>query len=333
MGTGVYSGEYLVATKTIARDFTVTGGLGWGRLASVGGVENPFCSISDGFCTRDDDFGRGGNVELDALFHGEKMGFFGGVEWRTPIDKLTLKAEVSSDAYTREQQGPEADFERKSPINVGAEYRLTAGHHAGRLLHVRLDRGLQRRGLRQPVSAADAAEPRHRPGSDQPAPGGRQLQHRLGERPRGAGEADRCDRRGAQRRRDHAPGDELHRRTRWTCASSTARSARMPKAIGRTAAVLAAAMPYSVEQFSITPVQNGLPTTTVTVDRSDLEAQVNRPNAGATSCRDRPVRRRVPGPRIGAYLAARRLPALQLGGHPACRPCSSSAATTGSGRS
>ena len=45
MGTGVYSGEYLVATKTIARDFTVTGGLGWGRLASVGGVENPFCSI------------------------------------------------------------------------------------------------------------------------------------------------------------------------------------------------------------------------------------------------------------------------------------------------
>ena len=68
---------------------------------------------------------RGGNVELDALFHGEKMGFFGGVEWRTPIDKLTLKAEISSDAYTREQAGPEAEFERKSPINVGAEYRLT----------------------------------------------------------------------------------------------------------------------------------------------------------------------------------------------------------------
>ena len=58
---------------------------------------------------------------------------------------------------------------------------------------------------------------------------------------------------------------------------------QMPKAIGRTAAVLAAAMPYSVEQFSITPVENGLPTTTVTVDRSDLEAQANRPNAGAAS--------------------------------------------------
>ena len=71
------------------------------------------------------------------FFHGEDMGFFGGVEWRTPIDKLTLKAEISSDAYTREQRSPTSDFERKSPINFGAEYRVAAGHHARRLLHVR----------------------------------------------------------------------------------------------------------------------------------------------------------------------------------------------------
>ena len=51
----------------------------------------------------------------------------------------------------------------------------------------------------------------------------------------------------------------------------------MPKAIGRTAAVLAAAMPYSVEQFSITPIESGMPTTAVTVDRSDLEAQATGP--------------------------------------------------------
>ena len=56
-----------------------------------------------------------------------------------------------------------------------------------------------------------------------------------------------------------------------------------PKAIGRTAAVLAAAMPYSVEHFSITPLQSGMPTTTVTVDRSDLEAQAYRPYAGVQS--------------------------------------------------
>ena len=61
---------------------------------------------------------------------------------------------------------------------------------------------------------------------------------------------------------------------------------QMPKAIGRTARVLAAALPYSVEHFRITPVESGLPTTTVEVDRSDLEAQVDRPNAGADELGD-----------------------------------------------
>ena len=106
-----------------------------------------------------------------------------------------------------------------------------------------------------------------------------------------------------------------------------------PKAIGRTAAVLAAAMPYSVEHFSITPVQSGLPTTTVTVDRSDLEAQVDRPNAGVQSWETTQVRRRAAGARLGPELAARRLSAVSAGRSSRCRPCSSSAATTGSGRS
>ena len=183
LGTGVYSAEYLVATKTVARDFTVTGGIGWGRLASVGGVENPFCSIADSFCEREIDFGEGGKPTFDAMFHGENMGFFGGVEWRTPIDKLTLKAEVSSDAYTREQQGPEFDFERKSPVNVGAEYRLRPGITLGGYYMYGSTVGFNVVVSRQPVQAADAAEPGHRPGADQPAPGRRQPQRRLGERP------------------------------------------------------------------------------------------------------------------------------------------------------
>ena len=145
LGTGIYSGEYLVATKTVAQDFTLTAGLGWGRLASVGGVENPFCAIADSFCTRENDFGEGGKPTFDAMFHGEEMGFFGGVEWRTPIDKLTLKAEISSDAYTREQQGPNASFKRKSPLNFGAEYRLREGITLGGYYMYGDDRGLQRR--------------------------------------------------------------------------------------------------------------------------------------------------------------------------------------------
>ena len=56
-----------------------------------------------------------------------------------------------------------------------------------------------------------------------------------------------------------------------------------PKAIGRATRILAIGMPYSVETFRITPVENGLATTTVTIDRSEYEEQINRPDAGQQS--------------------------------------------------
>jgi hypothetical protein len=59
-----------------------------------------------------------------------------------------------------------------------------------------------------------------------------------------------------------------------------------PKALGRTARVLAVAMPYSVETFRITPVEDGVPTTTVTLNRTALEQQVSRPEAGVLTWQD-----------------------------------------------
>jgi hypothetical protein len=282
MGTGVYSAEYLVATKTIAQDFTVSAGVGWGRLSSVGGVENPFCSIADSFCTRDTDFGEGGNVELDALFHGEDMGFFGGVEWRTPIDKLTLKAEISSDAYTREQKGPESTFDRKSPINVGAEYRLRPGITLG---------GYYMYGSEVGFNVVVSGNP-YKPLTPQnlgtgPVP--------INPRPANANmSTDWVDDPAAEAKLTEAIGKALNadgitlQAMSYTAHSVDVRIINrqislMPKAIGRTAAVLAAAMPYSVERFTITPVESGMPTTAVTVNRSDLEAQANRPYAGVAS--------------------------------------------------
>ena len=131
LGTGVYSSEYIVATKTVAEDFTVTGGIGWGRLSGVGGFKNPFCAISSSFCDRENNYGQGGNVSYGTFFHGEDAALFGGVEWRTPIEKLTLKAEYSSDAYEREQRSPASTFKRKSPFNFGAEYRWREGVTVG----------------------------------------------------------------------------------------------------------------------------------------------------------------------------------------------------------
>ena len=186
MGTGVYSGEYLVATKTIARDFTVTGGLGWGRLASVGGVENPFCSIVRQLLHPRRRLRQGRKRRAQCALPRREHGLL--------RRRRVADADRQADAEGRVLLG------RLHPRAAGAGGRLRAQiadqrrgrvpvarrDHARRLLHVRLHGRLQRRGLRQPVSAADAAEPRHRPGSDQPAPGERQPEQRLGERPRGA---------------------------------------------------------------------------------------------------------------------------------------------------
>ena len=51
LGTGVWSGEYLVASKRFS-NFDATLGFGWGRLAERGGVSNPLRVFSDRFGER-----------------------------------------------------------------------------------------------------------------------------------------------------------------------------------------------------------------------------------------------------------------------------------------
>ena len=46
IGTGLYSGEYLVATKTIGSKVRVSGGIGWGRLAGKNTFTNIFGRLS-----------------------------------------------------------------------------------------------------------------------------------------------------------------------------------------------------------------------------------------------------------------------------------------------
>jgi hypothetical protein len=130
LGTGVYSGEYFAATKNLlGGDLKVTGGLGWGRFAGTNGIKNPLCQASNTFCDRTQDFGTGGKVDFGQFFSGEEMGFFGGVEWQTPVKNLALKAEYSDDPYTREQNlGP---FSPKIPFNFGLEYRPSYGVEIG----------------------------------------------------------------------------------------------------------------------------------------------------------------------------------------------------------
>ena len=120
LGTGIYSGEYLVASKHL-EDFDVTLGVGWGRFAESNALPNPLASLFSSFKTRAPTNQVSGTFGFQQWFHGPKVGLFGGLVWRTPIDNLNLLVEYSSDRYDIEN-GFHA-FKTRIPVNVGMSYR------------------------------------------------------------------------------------------------------------------------------------------------------------------------------------------------------------------
>lgn len=134
LGTGVYSGEYLVATKRIW-DIDLTFGVGWGRFAQSEALPNPIAKLLPSFKTRGGTTFTGGTVNFGQLFHGPKIGLFGGAIWRTPIEDLDLLVEYSSDRYKDEQSFGSIKF--RIPVNVGLSYRafnaitISAGWYYG----------------------------------------------------------------------------------------------------------------------------------------------------------------------------------------------------------
>ncbi len=125
LGTGLYSSEYLVASKTLSDSVRVTAGLGWGRLGSYNGFSNPLGILSSHFDTRPElDFGVGGEISTGQFFRGN-VAVFGGVEWAYS-DKVTFKAEYSSDAYASETSL--GLFDSRSPFNFGVTYAPRPGY-------------------------------------------------------------------------------------------------------------------------------------------------------------------------------------------------------------
>ena len=124
VGTGIYGGEYVAATKRFL-DFDVTAGLGWGRLAYNGTFTNLFAQAFSSFKRRTRNGTQGGQVDFGSFFHGPDMGVFGGVIWHTPIENLNLTAEYSSDRYLRERAF--GGFKGTSPLNLGLTYQPVSG--------------------------------------------------------------------------------------------------------------------------------------------------------------------------------------------------------------
>ena len=129
IGTGVYSAEYLVASKRFG-PVDLTAGMGWGRLASRPAFSNPLGLIDPAFYTRPGDLTETGGLPLfNSYFRGPDVGIFGGFEYATPLPNLTMKVEYSSDDYSAESSythNPSVHPMNYAPVpvNAGFSYRL-----------------------------------------------------------------------------------------------------------------------------------------------------------------------------------------------------------------
>jgi len=134
-GTGAYAGEFIVASKRF-NNIDVTAGLGWGRLAGSQDIDNPLGQIlGDKWFRRGGHFSLGGKLNLGNSFSGPYAGIFGGIEYFTPFENLSIKVEYDSNDYSDVDNksmnilDPEGSrtFEIDSRVNVGLHYGLPVG--------------------------------------------------------------------------------------------------------------------------------------------------------------------------------------------------------------
>jgi hypothetical protein len=132
IGTGLYAGEYLVASKRWwDLDFTL--GIGWGRLGTGADLGNPLAELHRGFADRPRSVGEGGTVRVPGFFRGERAAVFAGLEWSVPplpvpwgeLAGLRAKLEWSGDALRDERGGYPARLD--APAAGRARTRLNAG--------------------------------------------------------------------------------------------------------------------------------------------------------------------------------------------------------------
>ena len=120
-GTGLFSGEYVVANKRFG-DFDASLGLGWGYVGARGNLPNPLAVFGSKFKTRSPGFtGSGGEFNARNYFRG-RTALFGGVSWQTPWQPLVVKLEYEGNDYRHEPLGD--NQRQRTPWNVGVVYRL-----------------------------------------------------------------------------------------------------------------------------------------------------------------------------------------------------------------
>ena len=130
-GTGLFDGEYIAATKSLATNnygqFDFTLGLGWGYLGQSSNISNPICEYRDSFCSRNSSFSdNGGSIDYQRWFHGNTA-LYGGIEYQSLYAPLRFKLEYDGNDYSQDAPVTRGDVKMKqdSPLNFGIIYGLT----------------------------------------------------------------------------------------------------------------------------------------------------------------------------------------------------------------
>ena len=269
-GTGLSSAEYIVATKNFGDRLKISAGLGWGRLGSSGALGTPFGTRPDPNADL-----TGGSPDFGTFFRGP-VAPFGGVEYAFN-DKLTFKLEYSSDAY--ESETAHGLIDRKSPVNLGAEYavnrniRLGAYYLYGSTVGFAATFSLNPKNAPFPGTLATAplpVKPRDRAAVESWGTEWTQTPQNLATLRNASAKA--------------VENEGMHLEAMAITGTSATLRIRNPKydaepmAIGRVMRALTYILPPSVETFTVVPVVNGIPTAAISLRRTDIESLENTPD-------------------------------------------------------
>ncbi|MGQ0709262.1 MAG: YjbH domain-containing protein [Rhodoferax sp.] len=123
-GTGLFSGEYLVANKRFG-DWDASLGLGWGYLGARGNASNPFGWLDPSMNQRGSVVtGQGGTVSTSTMFRGPAA-VFGGLQWSRKDSPWVWKVELDGNDYQHEPLDNHQTA--TSPLNWGLVYRYSPG--------------------------------------------------------------------------------------------------------------------------------------------------------------------------------------------------------------
>lgn len=136
-GTGIFGSEYVVASKSISM-FSVSMGLGWGRMGSAGDLNNPLGAVSSSFSEPRERFNeeadQGGNLFSGNWFSGPDTSLFGSVVWHSPARRWQAFVEYDGNIYDNGNLNLQRDNEpaakrvaSSSRFNSGLRWRPSAG--------------------------------------------------------------------------------------------------------------------------------------------------------------------------------------------------------------